>query len=352
MTEKDLKFIVSILKSEEPESIPDWHAVLGFITCHRITGLFYNRSKKCGIELPPKVNKILIDTFERQKRRVVFMRNEISQITNQLSAMGLKYMLLKGSILTNMGSNEEAIYFDGERISNDIDLLVQNDGITAVGGALNDLGFVQGVYDTETNSIKPFSRLEIVKRRMNRGEVAPFVKKTENSEFPFVEVDINFSLGNTPAEGGALLKEMVDKSCEKMGKIMMRIPSNELFFLHLIMHQYKESCLYFMVERSKDLDLYKLVDIYYLIKSHKVDFSKFESLVHKHSLCQQVGTVLKQVGEIFMDNEIIDYASQFESKVPFVIDYDNKKKYEWTGSVIQRLCSLDSRSFLKEVEYD
>ena len=120
-------------------------------------------------------------------------------------------------------------------------------------------------------------------------------------------------------------KDMIEETVEQKGKILMRVPDSELFLLHLIMHQYKESCLLFMVERSKDLDLYKLADIYYLFKADIIDFVHLEELVEKHSLQQEIGTVLKQVGEVFMDEEIMCYANKFDSNVPIIIDYENKK---------------------------
>ena len=352
MTEKDLKSVISILKGEKSPVISDWYAVLGFLLSHRVAGLFYNRVGKSGVELPKKIEKILSGIYEKQRKKVVFMRKELSIITQKLSEKEVPYMLLKGSVLSNICEVDTIIYADGERVSNDIDLLSLQDGITAISKVLSELGFVQGRYDFDLDVIKEFSRLEIVKRRMNRGEVAPFVKKTGNDEFPFVEVDINFSLGNTPSKGVALAKEMIDMGIEHKQKVLMRVPNGELFFIHLIMHQYKENCLMFMVERSKDLDLYKLADIYYLFKANILDTEYLESLVEKYSLQQEIGTVLKQVGEIFMAEEILDYANKFNSRVPFVIDYDNNKKYEWNGTVIQRLCSLDSKKFLREVEYD
>ena len=145
---------------------------------------------------------------------------------------------------------------------------------------------------------------------------------------------------------------MIEETVEHKGKVLMRVPDSELFFLHLIMHQYKESCLLFMVERSKDLDLYKLADIYYLFKADIIDYLHLEELVEKHSLQQEIGAVLKQVGEVFMDEEITGYVNQFDSNVPIIIDYENKKNYEWNGTIYQRLCSLDSKQFLREVKHD
>ena len=65
-----------------------------------------------------------------------------------------------------------------------------------------------------------------------------------------------------------------------------------------------------------------------------------------------MGTVLRQVGEVFFDDSILAYANQFNSKCPIIIDYENKKKYEWTATTIQRICTLDSKKYLKELKDD
>ena len=89
-----------------------------------------------------------------------------------------------------------------------------------------------------------------------------------------------------------------------------------------------------------------------MFKADILDFLHLEELVEKHSLQQEIGTVLKQVGEVFMDEEIMCYANKFDSNVPIIIDYENKKNYEWNGTIYQRLCSLDSKRFLREVKHD
>lgn len=350
MTEQDLNYVISVLKEEQSAYVPEWYSVLGFLYCHRIAGLFYKRAQNAGVRLPKKIEKILKETYAKQKRKVIFMRRYLSCLTEALLKAKVRYMLLKGSVLSNLGENDTNIYGDGERASNDIDILVQPHGITAVSKALSELGFIQGAYDEETGEIKEFSRMEIVRRRMNRGEVAPFVKKTGNAEFPFIEIDINFSLGNTPSAGTALLNEMIEHTVERRGKVLMCVPDEELFFLHLIMHQYKESCLLFMVERNKDLDLYKLADIYYLYKADVLDMERLDRLVEKHALNQEIGTVLKQVGEAFGDKEMLETAKKFNAEEPLVIDYENKKQYCWRGNVMQRLCSMNEKQYLKEVK--
>jgi hypothetical protein len=284
MNKKDLTFIISVLKGEKIDCKPDWFSTLGFLQYHRIAGLFYNRAKKLGIVLPSKVEKILADSYHKQERRTMYIRQYLRELSDALINKDVEHILLKGSVLSNL-SEEVSLYTDGERTSNDIDILVKSNGISAVSEVLKGLGYMQGIYDAAENKIVPFSRLEILKRRMSRGETAPFMRLTNIPEFPFMEVDINFSLGNIPGEQDALLQAMVDSRSIYHGKVELNVSNEELFFLHLIMHQYKESNLYFMVNRGKDLDLYKLADIYYLWASASIDIERFKkSKLEKRSV--------------------------------------------------------------------
>ena len=181
---------------------------------------------------------------------------------------------------------------------------------------------------------------------MNRGEVAPFIKLTNNIEIPFIEVDINFSLGNTPNDGIELLNKMIDERLLHQGEINLYSLDNEMFFIHLIMHQYKESCLYFMVERSKDLDLYKMADIYYLLKQEKIDMKKIEKISKTFNLEEKIGYVLYQVAEIFDDKEIMNYAKKYKIKEPIVINYENNQKYRFAVGVSSRIKCFNNLSFL------
>lgn len=347
MKEQDLQYIIKILKGEEPHEQPsDWYSLLGFLQCHRIAGLFYSRALKMGLPLSKRAEKQLSEIFERQKRRVKFMRKYISELSDVLQKRKAECVFLKGSVLTNL--SDFAIYSDGERSFNDIDLLVEPGKIEDIESVLRHLGYVQGKYDAEEKTIKPYTRLEIVKRRMNRGEVAPFVRLTGCEEIPFVEVDINFSLGNTPHEEQKLLAEMVGTGMIYEGKVCLRVPNDEMFFLHLILHQYKESCSYFMVERGKELELYKLADIYFLFNPDALDKRRCEKVVSYYHLEDKYGAVLEQVGEIFNDEEIKNYADRFYRHQPEIINYEKKRKYSWMASIRERLCAFDSVKYLQD----
>ena len=348
MNKKDLSFVISVLKGEKILYEPNWFSTLGFLQYHRIGGLFYNRAKRLGIVFPAKIEKELYNIYKVQTRKTKYIRQYLTELSKALIDENVPHILLKGSILSNL-ADEDMIYMDGERVSNDIDILVKPENISVVSTVLKKLGYVQGSYNEDLAKIVPFPRVEILRRRMNRGETAPFLKQTTITEFPFIEVDINFSLGNTPGEYQNLIAAMIDERSVYQGKVDLSVTNEELFFLHLILHQFKEITLYFMVERGKDLDLYKLADIYYLWKEKIVNIVLFNELVEKYKVHKEVGAVLGQVGRIFDDESLLDLAKQYGDWMPDIIDYNNKKVYIWNVNEKERLCQSDTRCYLNEV---
>ena len=347
MKKSSFEYIIKVLKSESPKNNPDWYDIMGFLYCNNVAGLFYNRAKKQQIELPFKINKLLQETFERQKRRVELMRSETEKISDELTRFNSGYAFLKGTVLVN--NSDPGIYDDGERISNDIDLLVKSNEIDEITKVLKSLGYIQGRYNNNTKKIEEFSRTEVIKRRLTRGEIAPFVRTTNSTEVPFIEVDINFSLGNTPSEYVKLLVEMIDSSIEYKGRINLRSLNPEMFFLHLIIHQYKECSLMFMTNRGKDLDLYKLADIYYLLNSNDLDVEKILYLANQYEILEELYTIVAQVSEVF-GNSDLPFNKKSDYLQPVVKDYDTGKEYRWDASVSTRIIKFDAKEFLKEIK--
>ncbi len=352
MTNDNMQYIINVLKGIAPQTQPDWWETLGFLQCHKIAGMFYKNASKLQLPLPDKIEHLLQNIYDSQARRVEFMRTYIGETASTLYRSGIPHAFLKGSALCNVPIGGKNIYVDGERISNDIDILVVQENLDAICATLKDSGYIQGKYDRETDTVIPFARSEILHRRMNRGEVAPFVKRTGNAEFPFIETDINFSLGNTTNDGAELLREMVVTAKAYGEKIQLNTLLPEMFFLHLIMHQYKESCLYFAVERGKDLDIYKLADIYYIYESGAVDMLRIVDIARKFGVKNRVGAVLRQVGELFADDKIMKIAEICGVEQPPVIDYVAKKEYVWHRGIRERLCAFDAMQYLCEVRND
>ena len=375
----ELRYIMNVLqeKPSMPDKEFDWYYILGFLELNKIGGYFFNKTKQFHQLLPQSVERKLSQTLKMQSARNAFMREYIQDICNELRCKKIRYAFLKGSVLSNTNfrfseksfncmalskyslqtyklQSDEPFYKDGERISNDIDLLVEQKDISTLSEILKGIGFVQGYYNFREGKIVPLSRAEILSRRMNRGETAPFILKTENTIVPFIEVDINFSLDYLPNSHGEMLHSILKDSISYAGKIKDGIRSLQAddFFLHLVMHQYKESILYSMVQRNKDSELYKLLDMYLFIKKGYIELSNLYNKIRKYDLDKPVYSVMKEVSEVFNDFLFSDYEYMFRTdnykNADEVIDPPTGKKYIWGNSLAERLEHFGKEQFLHE----
>lgn len=374
MNKKDLKFILSVLRKEDvgPYADLDWYAAYGFLELNKVSGYFYNAAQEIGLRIPQIVERGLARTRNVQAERNEVMRQYIRDIGDVLRYEKLSYAFLKGSVLSNtdfhfseqsftcsaLGEKQReqyrrqcarCFYGEGERVFNDIDILILPRDISAVTRILQEMGFVQGYYDHAAERIVKLSRAEIISRRMNRGETAPFFLEIENRVVPFIEADVNFSLNYLPAQDEKPLRTMLKKTADFAGTIeggVRSLPVRE-FFLHLIAHQYKESTLYSMVERHKDMQLYKLLDIYLFLSRGYIDIDTLYADAKKYRLEHETDSVLSTVCALFPDvrlNRISDATSEE------VIDPPRRKKYVWTRPVEERLAVFDSVKYLSETE--
>ena len=56
LDKEDLNYVISVLKGENVYECHDWYAVSGFLSCHKISGLFYNRALEGEVFLPDKIS--------------------------------------------------------------------------------------------------------------------------------------------------------------------------------------------------------------------------------------------------------------------------------------------------------
>ena len=91
-----------------------------------------------------------------------------------------------------------------------------------------------------------------------------------------------------------------------------------------------------------------MLDIYYLICEETFDEKKLLQIATQYKIKTVIGSVLKQIGEIFNDEKIYKMAKEYGYEDSYVIDYDNKKTFRWDKGIIERLCSHDVKKFLVE----
>ncbi len=232
--------------------------VLGRIFYNRMQGVAYGVLSKNSLlnNINREFRNSLFGGYEINKRKNESFLKCVSWLSKVLYPAYGKFAMLKGALLC-------AKYPIGYRTSNDIDLLVLPQDITAIGDLLRSNGFVQGYI--KNDEFIAATRKEIIESRMMRGETVPYIKQVDLPLMKFLEVDINFSLDYKSSDNNLVL-DMLSHATEKSEKdILIPTLSNEDFFIHLCTHLYKEATTFPWIKMNRDMTLYKYCDIYMLL---------------------------------------------------------------------------------------
>ncbi len=324
----------------------DWSAFLGAVLFNRVGGVVYRNIQEIG-GFPRRVTSNLRASFESIKERTILHQKEIKKIDEEFEKQNIRFSFLKGSVLNTM------YYEQGERMSNDTDLLVDVNDLKVCSDVLEKLGYTQGT--VENNEIIPATKKEKIFARLNTYEIVPFVKKIDSKVFPYHEVDINFRLGNDDTTEFA--QKMLAKSIRiENGKTSVRTLDMENFFVFLCIHHYREATMIYKIISGDDLTLYKYLDIHMFIKKTDIDWNKVVELSKKmgtdiavyhtlyHTEIIYPGTVEDSVFDMF-GFENIDFVNQYKGR-------DNTEEiYEWENNIYERFFNVNRRvEALKNIE--
>lgn len=255
----------------------DWTLFLGLVIKHRVNGVICNRIQNME-RVPLSVKRSLQFMFLSQIQRNACHKQEIVKIYYELEKEEVNYAFLKGAVLNFV------YYGEGERISNDTDILVNPEDLAKVIKICEKMGYVQG--HIENGEIVPATKREIMFAQLNTYETVPMIKKTGNPYLPFHEFDINFRLGND--DKGEMSKIML-KDTEIVGNsaFKLRTMSLERFLIYLCIHLYREATMVYKIVRGDDLILYKFMDIHYFIISNQQKLSWEKLLKEAETLDRQ-----------------------------------------------------------------
>lgn len=230
--------------------------ILGQLLFHRIGGIAYHNLSQCGIL--PKLNRefrnplgMIYEAFAERTKS--FLRAE-ALLAEVLSEAVFPLALLKGAYLARL-------YPIGTRTSNDFDVLINPNDVQNISGLLLDRGFTQGFL--RAGEFTPATRAEIVYARMNKGETVPFVKQLNLPHMPYLEIDVNFSLGFGSGKDTDAVGAMLSRTESLIETTHGNLPTlcRTDFLIHLCAHLYKEATTFHWVKAGRDLSLYKFCDI-------------------------------------------------------------------------------------------
>lgn len=247
----DIPIKKELLKCASPE-------VLGQLFSNRMQG-----AALVSLEKNPNaaaVGREFLSSLKRAREAAAVQNRSfyrgVGYISLALKKSGAKYAMLKGALLCGR-------YPDGCRTSNDVDILVLPEDVTAVGKALSNAGFSQG--KVKNGVFIPATRREITESKMLRGETVPYIMEVNLPFMKFLEADLNFSTDFKNGDGNDVKKLLENADAVSVEDTVFKTLAPEDFFIHLCMHLYKEATTLPWIEMRRDMTLYKYCDIYLLL---------------------------------------------------------------------------------------
>lgn len=330
----------------------DYPYILGHLLYNRIAGVAYTVLKQANIlwmlnrEFRNSIQMIYDSNCVRHES---YMKT-LSYLSSLLKDINIPYALLKGAFLNQ-------VYKKGIRISNDVDVLVNQNNITEITTILKKNGFKQG--NVRSGKFVEATRLEILSSRINRGETVPFIKEINLPQMKFCEIDINFSFDYRAKQENNMVEDFLYNAQPAIctDNAYMNTLSSTCFLIQLCMHLYKEATIMNWVKMGRDVSLYKYMDIYvYIVEFFNANFAKeFILLVKKYGLENECYYTLYYTKLLFdISNECLD--NILESIEPTDLDFLNqiydpetRKKYKFNIDYIEWVFSSKKLEKLNEV---
>lgn len=265
---------------------------VGEAITNRVAGIVFLNLQKSIYNLSIESKNALHCIYLNNIQQLNIFKYNLKYISRLLKGVDFKYALLKGAFLSTK------LYKDGERTSNDLDILVERKNVTQLQKKLINDGFVQGRYSYNKKCIVPATRREIIHSSMNYGETVPFIKINDGN---IVTVDINFSTDYKTSEGG-IISCFLNNAIEIMQNDYSFYTLNNVdFFIHLCCHLYKEATVYNYLQVKKDLMLYKFSDINIFLGNFlsEIFIENLISQVNKYSLHKELYYTLQNTSIIY-----------------------------------------------------
>ncbi len=328
-------------------------AVLGHLFFNRMQGVAYYTLKRHGAlgEVNREFRNSLRTAYEANAAKNRSFYTCIQMLERALEKADCPYAMLKGAYLC-------ALYPEGCRTSNDIDLLVLPEDVTKISHALLAAGFLQG--NVKNDAFIPASRQEIISSRMLRGELVPFIKEVDLPGMKFLEIDVNFSLDYKNSPKDALADMLSHTESKKVDEVAVRTLSAADFFIHLCSHLYKEATTLPWVKMHRDMTLYKYADIYALLDGMDEDavekvFLRARALgLDKECAFAVLETAalfdVKSGYAVMIAEDVLRDAPDFLHTV--VSPAEGKRFVFWEKDILRRFFSDDRAELLREVTED
>lgn len=332
----------------------DWEHLLEYATRHKVVSLCFH-SLRLHLDRMLGEGSITEDYVSRMKEQYqkVVRRNaeglaQVSRIGREFDEQRIKFVLLKGLTLAQtVYSRHVALRGFG-----DIDILVALEDARAATALLNNLGYKQGTYDWERDTIIAFPKRML--EDTNRLHLHPFIKKG----FLNVDVHTRLEVPSSPFELPTCDTLLRAQPLNLTPDLQIMGLSVEDGLLHLCIHLSTEAQLYYPnIPWEVDLQLIKFCDIhgYVLYHRERIDWDKTERFVGAYGLEDPVFYALYYCNTLYPMAEVERFLSRIEPEdTSYLNEFQTRlyqsSRHRWkTADFKERMFSTDRNIEAKQI---
>lgn len=261
LSEAEVQEIDQLLKEDF-----DWYSFFIYALNNKVIGLVFYNLKKYQLmrRMKPIIYYLMKYYYYGNKHRNQVIMKEKELIINAMREKNIRILSLKGGVLL------DCVYTDyGSRTCNDLDFFCSLNDVEAIAQVVGGLGYVQGEYNWNTNTVTDFSRIKKLGWKMNMNTIPTYVKKIEGNEYiDFLELDFSYSFD---------LRKDVSISATVFENSKEYEMSEIDSIIYLCSHLYKEAENDIWIEAKADLNLIKFCDVREAIK--RIGERDIESLI-------------------------------------------------------------------------
>lgn len=270
----------------------DWFDFFKLTLYHKTTTLCWKNIKEIvpDVKLPKYLRHILRFTADGIERYNKIQFQEVEKIREALNAGGIDNMPVKGAMLIPEVYRDYSIRYMG-----DIDILIHKRDTKKITDIMNELGYIQGSYDSATKEIVPLSRKEEIMWKSYMSNLAPFTRLADDLK-TVIKIDFRYSLDDS------LNTSAVDEILDEFVMANSQYTKSHVL-MHLCTHFYDEANHAITRNNGKGFNIIKLCDIreYILRCMSKIDMEETVAFAKKYHYEKQLFFTFSFLHHLYSD---------------------------------------------------
>jgi hypothetical protein len=264
-------------------------------------------------------------------------------VSSELEKYNIDYVITKGIYVSKMAYINESY-----RHSEDLDVIIKREDYSKVKEILNNHGYVQGIYNSETKKVEKFSRNQELFYLSFTQQSAPFLKETGNELIPVVNLDLNFHIFWNENDAVDISKLINNSQVFNYKGYKVKTFQDEYMLLHICLHAYFDMNSVYILYKSYSYRLKYFVDVYGFIKRANISWKRFKAICMDYKVEKYIMYILYYTAIVFQDDSLLTITGLEVPSKEFLKQFglENEGYFTWKESFMERLFCSDRKKML------